>query len=147
MTARDHSKLLGIFFLIIGGLGTLGGLLIGVGYGLFGLFLGLASGKPEGLVVGGVFVVIAIVIGLLILALSGLHLMSGWKLYKGDQSAKGWATISSILVLLSFPLGTALGIYGLWFLFGDQGKAFFSGNDFGNHPPPPTVPPGPQNWQ
>jgi hypothetical protein len=147
MTARDHNKLLGIFFLIIGGIATLIGLFVGVVYGLMGLFLGLASGKPEGAVVGGVVVVIAIVIGLLIAGIGLLHLMSGWKLYKEQPSAKTWATISSILVLFSFPIGTALGIYGLWFLFGDQGKQFYSGNNFGNYNAPPTVPPGPQSWQ
>jgi hypothetical protein len=37
--------------------------------------------------------------------------------------------------------GTAVGVYGLWFVFGDQGKAFFDGPDF---IPPPAPPPN--NW-
>jgi hypothetical protein len=147
MTTRDHSKLLGIFFLIVGGLVSLLGLFLGVVYGLMGLMFA-ATAKGEGALVGGVFVIVAIVVGIIFLAVGGLHLMSGWKLYKGQQSAKIWATVSSILVLPFFiPLGTALGVYGLWFIFSDQGKAFFAGNstDASYMPPPPPPPPG--NWQ
>jgi len=145
MTARDHSKLLGIFFLIAGGFGVLIGLFVGVVYGLLGIAF-MATAKAEGAVMGGIFVVLAIVIGFLLLLLGGLHLMSGWKLYKGQASAKTWATISSILVLLNFPIGTALGVYGLWFLFGDVGKAFFSGN-MDSTVAGYTSPPPPQSWQ
>jgi glucan phosphoethanolaminetransferase (alkaline phosphatase superfamily) len=145
MTAKDHSKLLSIFFFIAGGLVTLLGLFLGIVYGLMGLMFA-ATAKGEGALVGGVFVVLAIVIGLLFLIVGCLHLMSGWKLYKGQQSAKIWAIISSILMLPVFiPFGTALGVYGLWFIFGDQGKAFFAGNSTDGSYMPPPPPPG--NWQ
>ncbi len=145
MTARDHNKLLSVFFFIVGGFGTLIGLFVGVVYGLLGLAF-MATAKSEGALVGGVFVIFAIIIGFFVLLISGLHLMSGWKLYKEQPGAKTWATISSILVLLNFPFGTALGVYGLWFLFGDMGKALYSGNTIGGYNPPPPAPP-PQSWQ
>jgi hypothetical protein len=43
----------------------------------------------------------------------------------------GWARIAAIIVgilsLLSFPIGTALGIICLVVLFGEEGKAYFMG--------------------
>ena len=144
MTANEHSKLLGIFFLIIAGFHALGGLFVLVVYGLLG-FMFMATAKAEAAAVGLVFVIVAIVIGAILLAIAGLHFMSGWRLFKQMESSKVWATISSCLVLLSFPLGTALGVYGLWFLFGEQGKAFFSGQGANNYSP--TQPPPPASWQ
>jgi glucan phosphoethanolaminetransferase (alkaline phosphatase superfamily) len=146
MAPNEHSRILGILFLIVGGLISLLGLFLGIVYGLMGLMFA-ATAKKEGALVGGVFVILAVVMGLLFLAVGALHLLSGWKLYKGKQSAKVWAIISSILVLPVFiPFGTALGIYGLWFIFGDQGKAFFSGRRDMSYTPQQQPPP-PQSWQ
>ena len=54
--------------------------------------------------------------------------------------------VGSIVSCLSFPIGTAAGVYGLWFLFGDLGKQFYLGSSpqyaFQNPPAPP-----PNSWQ
>jgi hypothetical protein len=48
------------------------------------------------------------------------------------------------LMLLSFPLGTALGVYGLWFLLGDMGKALYTGTPMPVREDP--APPPPNSW-
>jgi hypothetical protein len=72
------------------------------------------------------------------------QLLGGWKLLKEKPAARIWGTVGSVVALLSFPLGTAVGIYGLWFLFGDEGKRFYlpGGNAAVNNFQPP-----PHNWQ
>src|SRR6266849_4077394 len=40
--------------------------------------------------------------------------MAWWTLRKGKPTARGWAIAASILNLPLFPLGTAIGIAGLW---------------------------------
>lgn len=141
MTARDHNRLLGIFFLINGGLSALGGVLIALIYGGMGTMMLTSVREREAQTVGGIFIVAAVVIAAFIFAFSVFYLVTGWKIYKEAQSGKILGIIASILCLMNFPLGTALGIYGIWFFFGDMGKAFYDGSMQSHVPPPPN------SWQ
>jgi hypothetical protein len=145
MTAKEHNKLLSIFFFIQGGLQLIGGIFIALIYGgIGGMMLGTAR-RSEEQVMGGVFLVVAICLGLFILVFSVFNLVTGFKLLKEQKIARVLGIVASCFALLSFPLGTALGIYGLWFFFGDLGKAFYL-----NASPQPTFstqPPAPSSWQ
>ena len=142
MTAKDHNKLLGILFLIWGGLQIIGvavGVLVMLGMG--GAIM--TSVKPkEAVAIGAVFG-LTIVILLVAMLFAIPSIVAGLKMRKGNQSARTWAIIAAILAVLNFPLGTALGVYALWFLFGEQGKSFYPGNTAtGAISPPP-----PNSWQ
>lgn len=142
MTSKDHNKLLGIFFLIQGGLVAFAGVLIAIIYGGLGTMM-LTSGRDsEAQTVGGIFIVAGVVVGLFVVVFSIFHLITGWKMYKEAPVGRILGIIASIISLTSFPLGTALGVYGLWFLFGDEGKRFYSGEAGSAGPPPP-----PNSWQ
>jgi hypothetical protein len=151
MTATDHNKLLSILFFVKGGLLTLGALFVLIFYGLFGVIFGaaiMASGKKEGLlaggIVGGVAVFFAVAIGVFIMIFAGLNLMAGWKLHKNRAGARIWTIVASCVALLNFPLGTALGVYGLWFMFDDVSKQLYPDGSTGaiNQMPPP-----PHSWR
>jgi hypothetical protein len=145
MTTREHSRLLGIFFLIQAGLQIFGGLVAILIYGGLGGAMLANARRDEEQVIGGIFLVASVVIGVLILLFGGLYFFAGWKLLKFKPGARTLGIIASCLSLLGFPLGTALGIYGLWFLFGEAGKnldAEVSGNMAGFYPPPPN-----NNWR
>jgi hypothetical protein len=140
MTAKDHSKLLGIFFAIHAALYGFGGLLAMLIYGGMGGYW-LANGRnAEERFLGGVFIFAMVVLLLISLVLVVPQILAAFKLIKNKSGARFWAIFAAITSLLSFPLGTALGIYGLWFLFGEQGKQFY--NAGGTQMPPP-----PQNWR
>jgi hypothetical protein len=144
MTAREHNKLLGIFLMVQGGLQLFGGLFAVLIYGGMGLaFLGAGRGDEQ--VMGGIFLVMAAVFVPIMLAFAGLFLLAGWKMLKEKTGARNWGIAASIVALLGFPLGTVLGIYGLWFLLGDQGKNFYLAGGLHNqnmfNPPPPN------NWR
>ncbi len=144
MTTKDHAKLLGIFHLIQAGLQLFVALVILVIYGgIGGVFLMNARREDEQ-IVGGLFLVFSIVLGIVCVAFALLYAYSGWNLFKDKPHSKVWTIIVSIVSLLGFPLGTALGVYGLWFTFGDEGKAYYDENtSVGTFKPPPP----PNSWQ
>ena len=140
MTAREHNKLLSIFFFIQGGLQLVIGIIMTLVYGGVGGALLAGGHKQEDRMVGGVFVVVAVFIGIMIAAFAAFNLFTGLKLLKERRIGRTLGIVASCLALLNFPLGTALGIYGLWFLFGDLGKNFYSSTaaSTGYAPPPPN---------
>lgn len=146
MTARDHNKLLSIFFFVQGGLQLFGGLLVGLIYGGLGTMMLSQARRDEEQMMGGIFIVMSIIIGIIILAFAAVTLLAGWKMIKEKSGAKTFGIIASIISLLSFPLGTALGVYGLWFLFGDSGRQFYDGGIRTGYDMPPN-PPSPNSWQ
>jgi hypothetical protein len=146
MTARDHNNLLGIFFMIKGGLLILVGLLMGLIYAGVGAVMMGASHRGEEQFAGGAVMVFGLFIGLLIGAIGIFDLFTGVKVRKGAAIGRIFGIIVSVMSLFSFPLGTALGVYGLWFFFGDMGKALYLGHSEapGSYDPPP---PPPNSWQ
>lgn len=143
MTAKDHNNLLGIFFLLKGGLAGLVGLSVVLIYGGLGAMMLGTARKDEEQMIGGIFLIASIVAAIFVVAFAAFYLYTGWKLYKQQQIGRVLCIIASCMTLLSFPLGTALGVYGLWFMFGDEGKAFYDqGNMMASSPPPP-----PNSWQ
>ena len=143
MTAKDHGKLLGIFHLIEGGLQAFGGIFIAFIYGGLGIVFRSNAHKLEEQMMGTVFVILAFALAPIVLIFAGISLTAGYKLLKEKAGARTWGIVASILALPGIPLGTALGIYGLWFLFGEEGKRFYLGGVQQNM----FSPPPPQNWQ
>ncbi len=144
MTAKDHNKIIGVLFLVQGGLGLFGILIAVLMFGVMGVTL-IGGGRHRGdAAVGAVF--FGLIIGVLIASVIFLlpSFAAGYGMIKEKRWAKIWAIIAACLILLSFPFGTALGVYALWFLLGDQGKNFYSPNAgmSGYTPPPP-----PNSWQ
>ena len=144
MTPKEHNRLAGIFLLAHGALQGLVMLLIGLIYGIVGIGL-LAAGDREAAGVGGFFLVaIVFIVGLGLLIVVP-QILGGVKLLREAPNARIWGIVASVVSCLSFPFGTAAGVYGLWFLFGDVGKSFYLGGGGANmldQPPPP-----PNSWR
>lgn len=51
-------------------------------------------------------------------------LVAGYGMLKRRSWARMAGIIASVLSAISFPFGTALCVYSLWFLFGDAGKDY-----------------------
>lgn len=153
MTGKEHNRLAGIFLMAHGGMQAAVMLIICIVYGIIGAAIfGTARGDEKFV---GVFFIIAIILVAIFTALfAGSQILGGYKMFKERPNARIFGIVASIVSILSFPLGTAAGIYGLWFLFGDEGKNFYLGSApanqmfpnrqraFENSPPPP-----PNSWQ
>jgi hypothetical protein len=126
---EQHVKVVAILNIVLGGLGVLTALFVLV---FFGGMAGLVSSDPDpdadigaaalGLLGGVGFVVIAI--------FSVPCIIAGWGLLKFRPWAQTLGVVMSILNLLSVPLGTALGIYGLWVLLNKDAKPLFMPRTF-----------------
>ena len=116
-------------------------------YGGVGGALLLGAPKQEAQFVGMAFIVVVLFIGLFSLFSVLPQLIGGWKMVKERPNARNWGIVGSIFACLSFPLGTAAGVFGLVFLFGDTGRQFYlGGSNVGSLNPSPA-PPQPNSWR
>ncbi|MCY7377293.1 MAG: hypothetical protein LH472_15145 [Pyrinomonadaceae bacterium] len=145
MTAKEQNKLVGIFLMIHGGIQSLVMIFIALFYGVIGAGVFASAQRQEEQIIGAVLVAAIVFIIFFSLLFIIPQLVGGWKIYKEAPNARIWGIIGSIVACLSFPLGTAAGVFGLVFLFGEEGKRFYLG---GNSYAPPSFPsPPPNNWQ
>jgi len=143
MTGRDHARLLGLLMLIYAGFQFVmlifSGVIVTV---MFSTLIPEMSKMPRranepnpealfGMI--SVIMIAALVVSFLFLI---PHVIAGLGLRKEKTSVKIWAIIACILACLHLPLGTALGVYGLWFIFSDEGKRYFGDSRNFNQPPP-----------
>ncbi len=110
---------------ILGWLNIAGGLLsLVVGAFVFMLLagIGIASSDPDAL---PILAFIGTMTGMLMFVLALPSLLAGYGLLRG----KNWGRILAIIVaffdLLSFPIGTIFGIYGLWVLLRKETTDYF----------------------
>jgi hypothetical protein len=130
MTGTDHNKILAIGFGAFAAIFLFTFLLLllvttGVFVGLgFSMANETGDHKQVGIgILGGIFTVIFyVVLGLICVLPTAL---ASWKLFKRKPRARFWATVAAIVILPVMPIGTALGIYAMWFLFSTEGKQFY----------------------
>jgi len=122
---QSHVKVLAIMHIVFGALGillALGALLI------FGGIAGLVHmyHDPDAAMVVPIMGAIGGIVVIAALALSVPGIIAGIGLLKYQSWARILTIVLSILDLLNFPIGTALGIYGLWILFNPDGERLFN---------------------
>ena len=124
---REHIKIIGILNLIYGGFNLLGALVVFLIFGgISGLFaiVGVVDDPNAGWA-AGMFGVLGVLIGGLIVLHTLPAIIVGWGLLKGYGWARILAIILAIFDLFNFPLGTALGIYTLVILLDSRTEAEF----------------------
>jgi len=145
MTGREQNKLAGIFLIVHGCLQALMTLFLCLIYGGVGAALFIGAKKQEEQFVGMVFVIVILFVAIFSVLFVLPQLIGGWKMVKEHPNARTWGIIGSVVSCLSFPLGTAAGVFGLVFLLGDTGKQFYLSGPIVNSLNPP--PPQPNSWQ
>jgi hypothetical protein len=158
---REHVKILGILNIIMGSLGAVGGLVVFLVLGGVAGFVSAAGGlggsdedMRNAAVAAPILVIIGICIAAFLLLLSLPTIIAGWGLLKFRPWSRVFAIIVSAFHLLHVPLGTALGIYGLWVLLNEEtrrllesggyynpvaGQTPYAARNYPAAPPPPTV--------
>ena len=135
MTARDHSRILAIGFAAFAVIYLFTFILLMVVTGgvfvAMGITIANDTGDPNQAgfgILGAVFTVIFYgVLGLICVLPPAL---ASWRLLKRRPKVRLWGIIASIVVLPIIPLGTALGGYGLWFMFSEPGRKLSQESSF-----------------
>jgi hypothetical protein len=147
MTAKEHNRLAGIFLMVHGGFQAAVMIFMCVFYAIVGSAVAFGNSDNGGAIVGLAFIAVVAVIAVVSVVFILPQLLGGYMLLKEKRNARTWGIIGSILSCLSFPLGTAVGVYGLWFLFGEQGAQFYLGGSSHRSFQTPPEPPAPNSWQ
>ncbi len=126
----QHRKVLGILYLVFGGLWALGGLVL-LAVFLLGALPGAQNGQERALILLVSGVVVVLLVGLAVVGIIG-----GVGMMRRRAWAKVPTLVAGMLSLLHFPIGTALGIYTLWFWLQPNSASLFF--------PQVSEPPGPE---
>ena len=135
MAPADHNKILGILHLAYGGFSVLMMILMGAMFvGLFGFAMANDPNAPPGVFIG--IMVAFMFVMYVVLAVPSF--LAGYALLKRRKTAKVLGIIAAIVAATSFPFGTALCVYTLWFLFGSLGKELYEKAAYSLPPAPPV---------
>lgn len=122
---QTHIRVLGILHIIFGAVGVLIGAAIFLFMGGIAGVIAMADGGGDGIVAAPIIGVIGAFVLLILTVLSVPGIIIG----AGLLAYQSWARIGmialSVFHLLNFPIGTALGAYGLWALLSPEGTALF----------------------
>jgi hypothetical protein len=146
---RDHVKILAVLNIIMGCLGAFAGVVVLIVFGglagLAGVSAGPWSNDNSGVVAAPILAVVGLCIALFVLLLALPSIIGGWGLLKFKPWARVLMIVVSVFHLFHIPIGTALGVYGLWVLLHDETRRLFEsgGSIFipvPTYPPQPTYP-------
>lgn len=122
---QQHIKLLAIFNLVYGGLMVVAAVVMMAVFGGLAGLSHLNGPDSDSLAGAGLFGILGAGLTLMFLVLAAPSIIAGI----GLLSYKPWARVLTIVVsalhLLSIPIGTALGIYGLWVMLKPESEALF----------------------
>lgn len=137
MTMREHVRMLGILQLVFSIFGFLIGTAVLTMLGGVGMLIAAEAAATDpnaaaapalaGLAIAG--------IALIMIVLTVPGILAGWGLLNGKPWARILTIVLSALDLVNVPVGTALGIYGLWVMTNTEVEAQFrSGRIVSNQP-------------
>ncbi len=121
---EQHVRIIGILDIAFGILGVIGGVIMMIAFIVGGA--GLSTSGEQG--AGGAGAALAgtgLIVGLIVIALSGFEIYVGSKLQQYRPWARIVQIIFGVLSLPGFPIGTALGIYYLWAMLNKDTASLF----------------------
>jgi Na+-driven multidrug efflux pump len=124
---RDHVRILAYLHIVFGGLGTIAAVIVLVVFGGIAGIVGAANpGDPDVLHIAmPVLGVVGLVVSGFVLLVSLPGVITGFGLLKFRPWARMLGIVLSALDLPGVPIGTALGVYGLWVLLQPETERLF----------------------
>lgn len=116
---ETHVKVVAILYIVMGALNLMAALFFGLGVGIAGMAMGLSGDADAQAAIPIVGVAgSALVIFLLVLGIPPVITAIG--LMKRREWARIAGIVIAALLIFHFPIGTAVGIYGLWTLLNGE---------------------------
>ena len=123
---RDHVKILAILNIVLGGVAALVGLGILVVFGGVAGLIGVsAHNDPEAAVAIPILGIVGMGLFILVLICAVPGIVGGIGLLNFRPWARILIIVLSALNLFSVPIGTAVGVYGLWTLLNSETEQLF----------------------
>ena len=128
---ETHVKVLGVLYIAVSAFHLFGALFLMLVFGGTASIVGLTAESGEAAIAIPILGIAgtALVALLLILAIPGL--VTGWGLLNYKSWSRILGLVLSVLNLLNFPFGTALGIYGLYVLLNRDAEQLFARGSLG----------------
>jgi hypothetical protein len=154
MTSDSKARLLGLLMWLYTAFNILLVAVIAIVYiSLFGFVFSQVPQKPnesDPALIMGILIFVFAMAFIFTILFSIPKIVAGYGLRKQRSWARTWAIVASIMACMSFPFGTAIGVFGLVFLFSDEGKLYFdkvarNGGQLAGIASP--VVPQPNSWQ
>ena len=120
MTNQDHNKYLGLSFLAHGAIQLFFMLLI---LAVFALFIGLEPGRDDPPL--AFWVIFGAFMFVFQLVFTAPALIAAYALLKRKSWARIAAIVGAVMAGMSFPIGTGVCVYALWFMLGEGGKEMY----------------------
>ncbi|MBN2318135.1 MAG: hypothetical protein JXR49_03625 [Acidobacteria bacterium] len=126
---EQHIKTLGILNIVWGSLGAFCGVFILILFGgAYGIVEAVSVHEPDAALALPIIGIVGGSIAVLMLLVSVPSIIAGIGLLQFKYWAKILTIIISVLHLFNFPLGTALGIYGLVVMCSSKSRDYFVSN-------------------
>lgn len=122
-----HVDFVGLLFIVWGLLTTLIGVsTLALGVGAVALISSAGRGGGGGQLAAGLTAVVFTTLAVIAILWGTAHVVVGVPLRRRRPSARMMALMLGSVDLLLLPYGTALGVYALWVLLSENGKALFT---------------------
>lgn len=125
-----HIKVLGILHIVFGFFGLLIGFLVLLFFGGIGAFVGMTDHGDGAAVALPILGTIGMIVFVFAAVLSLPGIIAGFGLVARKPWARTLTIVLSALELLHVPLGTILGVYGLWVLLSAGSEQLFQPSNY-----------------
>jgi hypothetical protein len=124
----SHVDFVGVLFIVWGLLTTLVGVsTLALGVGAVAMIASASRGGGGGAVAAGLTAALFTTLAVMAIVWGAAHVAVGVPLRRHQPWARLLAMMLGSVDLLLLPYGTALGVYALYVLLNDKGKAVFEG--------------------
>jgi hypothetical protein len=136
---RQHVTILGVLYIVLGAMGMIGAFVVLLIFGgAAGVVGTIAEEEPDAEIAVPIIAAVGLGLFLLITILSIPGIVAGVGLIKFRPWARILGLVLCVLNLLHIPLGTIVGVYGLWVLLSSETEAVFRGIETPQPPAPAT---------
>jgi|SRR5687767_12326543 len=116
---QTHVKVVAVLYMVMGALNLFAALLFGLGIGIAGVALGM-SNDPDASTAIPIVGLAGTAIVIFLLCLSVPLIVVGIALTRHREWARIAGIVIAALLIFHFPIGTAVGVYGLWTLLNSE---------------------------
>jgi hypothetical protein len=121
-----HVKVLGALFIALSALGLLAALIVMFTLGMSAGIVGIAADPADAEIAQPIMAIVGVAVTTFLLVMSIPGIIVGWGLLKFRPWARILGIVLSAINLIHIPIGTAVGIYGLWVLFNSETERLFN---------------------